>query len=153
MFHRLSHIGERLRCDARGVSTIEFALLCPILILLLAGLVDLSRGLAERFALQQAVNRGLEMVQARPPRIRAGQPDYDFSYVRNETATAANVPPQSVTLTRWAECNGVRHNISHTCAAEERSARFLQVHVAKAYQPQLMPGSFMLEVSAAVRTQ
>jgi Flp pilus assembly pilin Flp len=56
-----------LRRDERGTALIEFGFLAPFLAMLAMGVIDLSRGLAERFALQQAVNRSLELVQARPP--------------------------------------------------------------------------------------
>lgn len=34
-----------LRCDARGQSLVEFALIAPVLLLLLVGIVDIGRGL------------------------------------------------------------------------------------------------------------
>lgn len=139
--------------DSRGVSVIELALLAPLLVLFLSGLVDVSRALAERFVLKQAVNRGLEMVQARPPRIEAGDADYDFSAVRNATATAAGVPPRDVVIRRWLECNGVRQAVTEDCLPEEESARFIELEVRKEYEPYLVRQPISISARSSVRTQ
>ena len=58
---------RKLRGDERGVSVVELGLVAPVLALMIAGIIDLSQGLAQRFAMQQAVNRSLELVLAVPP--------------------------------------------------------------------------------------
>lgn len=45
MFTRLAQVAKRLRGDTRGVSAIEFAIIMPILVILLAGTVDLGQAL------------------------------------------------------------------------------------------------------------
>lgn len=139
--------------DSRGVSALELALIAPLLVLFLSGLIDVSRAMSERFVLKQAVNRGLEMVQARPPRIEAGHPDYDFSAVRNATATAAGVPPQEVVVRRWLECNGVKRAVTEDCLPEEESARFIELEVTKKYEPHLVRRPFDISARSSVRTQ
>ena len=70
--------------DERGTSLIEFGFLAPFLAVLAMGIIDLSRGLAERFALQQAVNRSIELVQARPATAAATATDLDYGFAKAE---------------------------------------------------------------------
>lgn len=140
--------------DERGTSLIEFGLLAPFLAFLTMGVIDLSRGIAERFGLQQAVNRSLELVQARPAVAAANAADVDYSYVRTEAASAAGVPESQVTLTRWLECNGVeKANVTDTCADGEDVARYLRVRIAKDFEGEFYFDTIPMTATGALRTQ
>ena len=140
--------------DERGTSLIEFGFLVPFLALLTMGVIDLSRGLAERFALQQAVNRGLELVQARPPLVAADDDDVDYGYVTTEVATAAGVPASQVTLTRWLECDGADSgDVNGTCEAGQDTARYLRVRVTKNFNAEFYYDSIPMAASGTLRTQ
>jgi len=143
-----------LASDERGTSLIEFGFLAPFLALLTMGMIDLSRGLAERFTLQQAVNRGLELVQARPAVAAADSGDVDYSYVKTEVAEAAGVPEARVTLTRWLECDGGDpKDINATCAGGEDVARYLKVRVTKNFTGEFYYDSIPMAASGTLRTQ
>jgi Flp pilus assembly protein TadG len=140
--------------DQRGTSLIEFGFLAPFLALLTMGIIDLSRGLAERFTLQQAVNRGLELVQARPAVASAKSDDVDYSFVKTEVASAAGVAATQVTLTRWLECNGgAPKDVNASCAANEASARYLKVRVTKNFEGEFYYESIPMAASGTLRTQ
>jgi Flp pilus assembly protein TadG len=140
--------------DDRGTSLIEFGFLAPFLAMLTMGVIDLSRGLAERFALQQAVNRSLELVQARPAVASATSTDLDYSFVKTEAASAAGVPQSQVTLTRWLECNGVEQpSVTGTCVGNADTARYLRVHVTKNFQGDFYFSTIRMTASGALRTQ
>jgi Flp pilus assembly pilin Flp len=143
--------------DERGTSLIEFGFLVPFLALLTMGVIDLSRGLAERFALQQAVNRGLELVQARPAVASATSSDVDYSFVKNEVETAAKEIGKetvSVTLERWLECNGGDPKaINATCADGEDVARYLRVRVTKNFIGEFYYKTIPMAASGTLRTQ
>jgi Flp pilus assembly protein TadG len=141
--------------DERGTSLIEFGFLVPFLALLTMGIIDLSRGLAERFAMQQAVNRGLELIQARPPVAAANGSDVDYSYVKTEVAKAAgNLPESQVTLTRWLECNGNNAgDVNGTCPGGQDVARYLRVRVAKNFKGEFYYASIPMAASGTLRTQ
>lgn len=144
----------RLGRDERGTSLIEFGFLAPFLAFLTMGIVDLSRGLAERFALQQAVNRSLELVQARPAVASADATDVDYTYVKTEAAAAAGVPATQVTLTRWLECDGVAEaQVTGTCDDGEDTARYLRVRIVKNFQGQFYFDTIPMAASGALRTQ
>ena len=150
---------KRLRAlarDERGTSLIEFGFLVPVLALLAMGVIDLSRGLAERFALQQAVNRGLELIQARPAVAGADSDDVDYDFVKVEVAAAAGVanPDSQVTLTRWLECNGGDPKpVTDTCADGQDVARYLRVRVTKNFIGEFYYASIPMAASGTLRTQ
>ncbi len=140
--------------DERGTSLIEFGFLAPFLALLTMGVIDLSRGLAERFAIQQAVNRGLELVQSRPALVAGDDSDVDYSFVTAEVAAAAGVPAAQVTLTRWLECDGKDEgDVNGTCDDGEDTARYLRVRVTKNFNAEFYYDSIPMAASGTMRTQ
>ena len=143
--------------DERGTSLIEFGFLVPFLALLTMGVIDLSRGLAERFALQQAVNRGLELVPARPAVASATSNDVDYSFVKTEVEAAAKelkTGPAQVTLERWLECSGGNPKlINETCASGEDVARYLRVRVTKNFTGEFYYKTIPMAASGTLRTQ
>lgn len=143
-----------LAADERGIAIIEFAYLLPFLALLVGGIIDLSTGLADRFTMQQAVNRSLEIIQANRPQIINGQTEVDYSFLVTETATAANVTADKVTLTKWLECSGTKKtNYNDSCAAGEDTARYLELKVAKNFVGKLFVKTVPITASGAVRIQ
>ena len=126
---RLRAFLRRLKRDARGTSVIEFALVAPILGVLVVGIADYARGFSERFALEAAAHRALE-------RAGVGSTYSDYSFVRQEAATAAGVPLENVTLDNWLECDGTRMSLySAACADGQQVTRYLHVKIVKTFEP------------------
>jgi Flp pilus assembly protein TadG len=147
-----------LRRDEQGVSAVEFAFLVPILATLILGIIDLSTGFQHRFTLQQAVTRSLEIVQAnRVAANSAGTPDYTF--LKQEVATAANVPLGNVTLNQFRECNGARAtnfiaaSTAEECATDADTARYLELIVTKDFRGKMYLKPIVLRASSTVRVQ
>lgn len=142
-----------LRSDERGVSAVEFGFLIPILATLILGIVDLSTGLQHRFTLQQAVTRSLEIVQANRIAVgTGGTPDYSF--LRQEVATAANVPLANVTLNQWRECNGEkREPYTDSCPDGVDMARYLELVVTKDFRGKMYLKPIVLRAASTVRIQ
>jgi Flp pilus assembly protein TadG len=139
--------------DERGTSLIEFGFLVPFLAVMAMGIIDLSRGLAERFALQQAINRGLELVQARPATAGVTATDLDYTFALDEAKAAAGTGA-TVTMTRWLECNGVdKGAASGSCAAGEDTARYLRLRAIKNFQGDFYFSTIRMTATGAVRTQ
>jgi Flp pilus assembly protein TadG len=139
--------------DERGTSLIEFGFLAPFLAFLTMGVIDLSRGLAERFNLQQAVNRSLELVQARPAVGGATATDADYSFALEEAEEAAGAGA-TVTMTRWLECNGVEQaDVTGTCADGQDTARYLRLRIVKNFQGDFYFSTIRMTATGAVRTQ
>jgi Flp pilus assembly protein TadG len=139
--------------DERGVSAVEFGFLIPILATLILGIIDLSSGLQHRFTLQQAVTRSLEIVQAnRVAANSSGAPDYSF--LRQEVATAANVPLANVTLRQFRECNGAPATpYDGNCADDTDTARYLELTATRNFSGKLYLKPIVLTATSSVRVQ
>ena len=116
--------------DSRGVSMLEFGLIFPILALMILGTIDLSRGLAARFRIEQAAQRSIELATL------GGRPFGDYSHLPTEASAAAGVPVGNVTLDQWLECNNVRQgSFGGSCAAGEQAARYVTITIFTDYTP------------------
>ena len=146
--------GDLVR-DERGVSMIEFGIIAPFMALLIGGIVDLSMGLSQRFSMQQALNRSLEMVQANRPHAEADESEIDYDFLVREAATAADVPVNKVTLNQWLECNGARQaSFSGSCADGTDTARYLELRVVKDFTGRMFVKTTVpITATAAVRIQ
>lgn len=148
---RLSRLARRLRRDEKGASLVEFTMIAPFLGLLTVGIADYSRGFSERFALENAAHRTLE-------RAGVGTSKSDYSFLRQEAATAAEVPIENVTLDNWLECAGKKMpTYTEPCQEGEQGARYIYIKIEKTYQLSMsLPGqasSMRLSGDAAVRVQ
>jgi Flp pilus assembly protein TadG len=140
--------------DQRGTALIEFGFLAPFLALLAMGVIDLSRGLAERFALQQAVNASLELVQARPAVATGTSTSVDYSFVKNEAMAEAGVDSDHVVLEQWLECDGEEaDHYTDTCADGEDTARYLQVRISKDFQGEFYFDNIPMLATGSLRVQ
>jgi Flp pilus assembly protein TadG len=110
-----------------GGTLIEFGFIAPVLLIFIAGIVDLGRGLSEQHRLHQAVNRALEI-----PQVRTRENSYTF--IGAEAASAAGVPVSAVTVEHWTECNGATRTWEDDCASTE-PARFVRVTIVKGFAP------------------
>ena len=146
----------RLGSDRRGVSVVELGLVAPVLALFIAGMIDLSQGLAQRFALHQAINRSFEMMVAVPPEGDPDESDVDYSYLITEAATVAGVEEDAVTLDRWLQCGETRQeDYTATCPDEPGSepARYLSLEIEKPFEGNFYTGTLTIVASSAIRIQ
>ena len=149
-------IRNLLRCD-RGNSFIEMALSFPIIIGLLMGMVDISRGVSTRLKLAQAAQRTVERVQ------RSGFSYSDISTLETEAETAAGTG-SNATVTAWLECGSstTRQSFTGSCSTGEPYSRHVDVTITKAFTPifgtQYFPGAnsdgtFTITALAGMRVQ
>lgn len=152
---RFARVSRAVRRDERGVSMIEFGLIAPFMALLIGGIVDLSMGLSQRFSMQQALNRSLEMVQANRPQADADDSEIDYDFLVQEVASAAGVPASKVTLTKALECNGTKQaSYAGSCAQGTDSARYLELKVVKDFTGRMFVKTTVpITATASVRVQ
>jgi Flp pilus assembly protein TadG len=156
MLSRIRSRLGRLKRDERGMSLIEFAAIAPFLGILTVGMADLGRGYTERFSLQQAVNRTLELAHQ-------GTKLNDYSFLIAEAMTAADVPATSVTLEQWLECDGgTAQAFTATCSGTQQTARYVKLTVVKPFKPLFTTagypnvqsnGTVQLSANASLRVQ
>jgi Flp pilus assembly protein TadG len=161
--------------DETGATLIEFGLFAPVLGLLAMGIIDLSQGLSERFTAQQAVYRGLELIQSRPAVTTASATDISYAYAANAAADAAGIPRtrvylnqttanaapagDKVILVRWRECNGVEATpFDGTCPRDSEgyaqdTARYIRIRVEKTFQGSYLLGATPVAAFGSLRIQ
>ena len=142
--------------DAHGVSTVELALIIPILMVVMAGSIDVARLISTKLRLQQAAERSAELASAGQVGGTA------FTSLQTEAATAANVPATQVTVTYWLECDGTAQtSFDGTCSSGQQVARFASISIASSYKPSFSwllhstsgDGSIAVTGRASVRVQ
>lgn len=119
----------KLLRDERGASIVEMGLAAPILAVMLAGMIDLSRAYSSKLQVEQVAQRSIEKVQ------RAGWKVGDDVALKTEAATAAGVAESRVTVSNWLECNGAKKGFTDNCSAGETIARYVEVEITKEYAP------------------
>ncbi len=87
-----------------GVSLVETALVLPIIMMLLAGLIDFAMAFSAKLNTQQAAARTMEYATS------VGLERVTFEELRTEAAQAAKVPESQVEINRWLECNQARQS-------------------------------------------
>lgn len=143
--------------DIGGTSVVEFALITPALLVVLGGVIDGSRLLVDKLALQQAADRAIGMASI------GGVASGAFAQIQAEAASAAGVPSSNVTVSYWLECDGVRQDMFNAnCASGQQVGRFASVTIAGSYTP-IFPwsaiaanaqgGSIAISGDASVRVQ
>lgn len=138
---RAARRGVGLVRDERGVSMLEFGLFFPILALMVLGTIDLARGLANKFAIEQAAQRAIEMATL------GGRPRGDYTYLQTEAAAAAGVPVDNVVVSKWLECDGVSADYFSSCTSTQQTARYVSVSIYKDYTPMFEWMPFLGRVS------
>jgi Flp pilus assembly protein TadG len=151
--------------DERGASLIEFGFLAPVLALVTMGISDLSRALSDRFSIQSAVNRSIELLQAHPVTISGSATSTtgtsscgNYCFVQTEAQNAAG-PNATVTLTTWHECQDASETISMVafsadCPSNTTSVgRYVRVKVDKTFTGGFYIHTIAMSTSSAVRVQ
>ena len=124
----------------RGNSFIEMALALPIIVGLLIGMVDISRGVSTKLKLSQAAQRTVEKVQ------RSGFNYTDIATLKTEAETAAGTG-STATVTGWLECGSstTRQSFTSSCSGTEPYSRHVDVTITKKFTPifgtQYFPGA------------
>lgn len=147
---------KRLGADERGLSVVELGLVAPVLALFIAGMIDLSQGLAQRFAMHQAINRSFELMVAVPPQGDPDEADVDYGYLITEAAAVAGVAEDAVTLERWLQCGETRMDEYTAVCPEEpgnEPARYLSMEIEKPFTGNFYTGTVNIVASSAIRIQ
>src|SRR3546814_10241007 len=89
-----------------------------------------------QFGLNKAVNRTLELATANSVVTNKNASEVDYSYLVQETARAAEVPEENVTLRKRLECDEVpQASFEGMCDPDESIARYVQIEAKKSFSP------------------
>ena len=148
---------RRLGRDERGASIIEFALFAPILGLMVMGIADTAMSYATKLRFEQAAYTALE-------KVAVGSVQTDYSFLREDAATAAGVPVEDVEVDAWLECDGARQtSFTGACDNGQIITRYVRITIDSGYEPSFAygplaaaarsDGTIPVTASAAVRIQ
>ena len=115
---------KRLSRDIRGTGAMELALCLPMLLVLLVGMIDVSRLVAARIDAEQAAQRATDYALAVRPRSANG------AYIRNQATSDGTTLAEDVSVDIFLECDGERQaDFRRMCDAGEDTARFVSVEI------------------------
>lgn len=117
--------------NEKGVAAVEFALVAPILLLLLLGLADFGLAMRERMALASAARAGAE---------RAWADSGDNAAITQAVQAAGTLDAAAITVavTEFCECAGTASACGVTCADGSTPATYVGVSVSEDF-PLLLP--------------
>ena len=123
---KISRLARRICTEARGSAVIELSFVLPIVMLMFAGMIDLTRVAIARIDTEQAAQRATDLALAKLPT------DASATYLRTEAASAAGVEASAVTAEFFLECNGTRQSVfTGACTAGQVTGRFASVSIRR----------------------
>ena len=113
-----------------GTATIELALIAPMFVTLLIGVVDVTMGYNRKLVLEQATQRGIEKIMQTTTDKTVDETIID------DAAAAADVPADQVDLQYWLECDGEPvEDYTADCDTGEVEARYLTLSITDTFTP------------------
>lgn len=167
--------------DARGAAVVELALVAPVLLTMMVGVVDMSNAFSRKLALEQGAQRAIEKIMqtTADTTVEATLTNEVICQVNgtdsNGTCKTSPLTASNVTVSYRLECTASGGSIttqtstdavafdSFTCAGGTVSnARYISVAVTDKYRP-LFPihfggfntsdGTYHLSAAAGMRTK
>jgi hypothetical protein len=167
-----------IRANERGAVTIELALLSPILVTLIIGIVDLSNSFSRKLALEQGAHRAIEKVMqttgmATVQDTLKAEAICQVNGVNEDGSCGASpITAANVSVSYRLECRtGETINSSEvrtdadefdelTCGSNEKEARYIEITITDAYEPMFKrffgsspDGKYHMSATAGMRTQ
>ncbi len=148
----VSRLPLRFAACSRGVAAIEMALIVPVLIALVMGVVDSTMGFNRKMVLNHAAQSGIEEYTS------AGTNWTALSSTNIQTLVAgyAGVSVSNVAVTKWLECNNAVVSSGVTsCSTGQTTSRYVKITVNEPYVPTFgfIAASIPMTGAAFVRVQ
>jgi Flp pilus assembly protein TadG len=140
----------RLRADIGGAAAVEFAMLLPVLLLMLAGLIDVTRLISHTMQVKAAAQAGADFAQ-----VRGWKPDEIAGAVTAATQLTVSASPAPAMATACVSGQSIVQTTATTCTAGGPPGRFVTVAAQSPFQPLIpwpgisMPGT--VKAQAVVR--
>ncbi|KEQ53686.1 TadE/TadG family type IV pilus assembly protein [Sphingobium chlorophenolicum] len=155
---------KRLFADSIGTSTVELALIMPVLVLLACMAGDVAMAFKAKIALQRAAERTGQLATVGGYANDTSKTQAAYNNLAADAAAAAGVSTNNVTVTPTLLCDATVQTASPEvpCADGQQTKRYVAITISGSYTPmfaKLMPGSnwstngIPLTGSASVRLQ
>jgi Flp pilus assembly protein TadG len=126
----------RLAGNRAGASALEVAVIIPVVGGLVMVAMDFSNAWLMRLQLEQAAQRGIELVAARKGVATS------YSYALTEMTNAWGKSYTSATVDAWLECGGTRQQSSTADCGSQQRARYVKLRIAATFTPVFGWGKF-----------
>ncbi|WP_313808908.1 TadE/TadG family type IV pilus assembly protein [Sphingobium sp.] len=147
---------KRLFADPAGNSTVELAIIMPVLVLLTCLAGDVAMAFKAKIALQRAAERAAQMATA------GGYNSTAYQNLAADAASAAGVSTNNVTVTPTLICDSTAQTTPDYCTSTQQQKRYVAITISGTYTPmfaKLAPNSnwssqgIAITGSASVRLQ
>ncbi|UZW55390.1 pilus assembly protein [Sphingobium sp. JS3065] len=124
---------NRLALDRSGTSTVELALIMPVLVLLTCMAGDVAMAFKAKIALQRAAERAAQMATAGG----LTGASYDTDNLKADAASAANVATGNVSITKTLLCNDTVQTATPEvpCPDDQQTKRYVAITISGNYMP------------------
>ncbi|WP_327753375.1 TadE/TadG family type IV pilus assembly protein [Sphingobium sp. SJ10-10] len=132
---------KRLFADPTGNSTVELAIIMPVLVLLTFMAGDVAMAFKAKITLQRAAERAAQMATAGGYSTTSSN---NYSNLKADAASAAGVSTNNVTVTPTLVCDSTAQTTPDYCTATQQMKRYVAITISGTYTPmfaKLMPGS------------
>ncbi|WP_242124401.1 TadE family protein [Sphingobium sp. Sx8-8] len=155
---------KRLFADPAGNSTIELAIIMPVLVLLTCMAGDIAMAFKAKIVLQRAAERAAQLAAAGGYTSDTSNTQAAYNNLAADAAAAAGVSINNVTVTPTLLCDATVQTASPQvpCPDGQQTKRYVAITITGSYIPmfaQLMPNSqwssqgIAITGSASVRLQ
>lgn len=122
---------RRLAVDERGVSAVEFAIIGPVLIFGMIGMVDIGLALGERMGMDRSVRAGAQAAMSL---------NNHEDGIRNIVlASAGSQAGLAVTVATTCECAGAAAACGVPCGSGDAPSVFIGISASKTQPAMLLP--------------
>lgn len=136
MMRRWTH---HLLSDRSGTSTVELAIIVPVLAVLTFVAADVAMAFKAKIRLQSAAERTTEMATS------GGLNSAAYQNLAADAAAGAGVPSGNVSVTSSLLCDGtVQASTTAVCATGQQMKRYVTISITGSYMPmfgELLPGT------------
>jgi Flp pilus assembly protein TadG len=144
---------KRLCANERGAALVELALVSPVLILAIVGIVDISNAFSRKLALEQGAQRAIEKIMQTTAddtveNTLATEAVCQVNGMTGNTCNSTPITTSNVAVTWRRECTsgGVTTSTTYTtstafdataaqCSTGASDAEYLQVRIDSSYTP------------------
>jgi len=142
----MTYLLKRFRYNQDGASAVEFALIAPVMIVMLLGLLDYAIGAFHSMELESAARSGAQYAML-------DSSDTSVIQTTVENSTNLDTDNLTVTITEYCECSdGSTVACAGSCGTGDVRG-YMEILATYAHTPIFLPGTMTLTGDSTIRTR
>jgi len=126
---------KRLFADPTGNSTVELAIIMPVLVLLTCLAGDVAMAFKAKIALQRAAERTAQLATAGGYTSDTTNSSAAYNNLAADAAAAAGVSTSNVTVTPTLVCDSTPQTTPDYCTSTQQQKRYVAITISGTYTP------------------